>query len=385
MTDTGLEADTVYYYKIAGVNGDGPGDLSSAVSVRTGIAAPQNLTAASVSSSKIHLTWNTVLGAEAYDIYRSDTLDGIHGVIRRVTDHSMSDEGLLPNTFHSYKVAAVIGGRASEASAPAVARTRVAAPQGLNAIALDSSSIHLSCLSVEGAESYNVYRTTLPAKAYRLIGQSMTDTGLEADTLYYYKVAGVNGDGPGDLSSAVSVRTGIAAPQNLAATSLSSSEIGLSWSAVPGTEAYDVYRSDTSDGIHGVIKRVTGTSTSDEGLLPNTLHSYKVAAVIGGRASESSAPAVARTRVAAPDGLSAFALGGEGIWLIWQPVSGAQSYTVYRSLISNGGFEPVGYPTSSRFTDTGLQNGTTYYYFVTASNQWGESAKSSQAFAHTRP
>jgi fibronectin type 3 domain-containing protein len=382
-TDTGLNANTLYFYKIAAVNGAGPGDLSSMASVRTGIAVPQNLVAASVSSSKIFLSWNAVSGAEAYDVYRSDTSDGIHGVIKRVTGTSTSDEGLLPNTRHSYTVAAVIRGMPGEASAPASARTRVAAPQGLNAIALNSSSIRLSCLAVEGAESYNVYRTTFAGKAYRLIGQNMTDTGLEADTVYYYKIAGVNREGPGDLSSAVSIRTGIAAPQNLVAESLSQSKIGLAWCEVLGAEAYDVYRSDTTDGIHGVIKRVTGTSTTDEGLLPNTHHSYKVAAVIEGRVGEASTAAVASTRVAAPKGLTAVAVGSDSIQLAWEAVDGALNYIVYRSLNLKEEFEPVGDLTSTVFTDTGLKRGAIYYYYIKAGNKWGEGSKSDQASAFT--
>jgi hypothetical protein len=74
----------------------------------------------------------------------------------------------------------------------------------------------------------------------------------------------------------------------------------------------------------------------------------------------------------APTGLSATA-GDHQIALIWNAVTGATSYNVYRGATS-GGETPLqsGLPGTS-FTDTGLTNGTTYYYQVTAVNAGGES------------
>ena len=83
----------------------------------------------------------------------------------------------------------------------------------------------------------------------------------------------------------------------------------------------------------------------------------------------------------APTGLSA-AAGNAQATLTWTAVSGATSYNVKRSLTSGGPYANVmtGVTTNS-FTNTGLTNGTQYFYVITALNASGESAISNQASA----
>jgi subtilase family serine protease len=84
----------------------------------------------------------------------------------------------------------------------------------------------------------------------------------------------------------------------------------------------------------------------------------------------------------APTGLSATAGDGQ-VTLTWNGSSGATSYNVYRSL-TKGGEGATAYKkgiTSTSFTDTGLTDGTTYYYTVTAVNSAGESGQSSEVSA----
>jgi hypothetical protein len=70
-------------------------------------------------------------------------------------------------------------------------------------------------------------------------------------------------------------------------------------------------------------------------------------------------------QLAAPASLQATA-GDAQAMLSWPAVPGATGYDVKRSTISGGPYLSVGCPASTSFTDTGLVDGATYYYVVSA-------------------
>ena len=78
--------------------------------------------------------------------------------------------------------------------------------------------------------------------------------------------------------------------------------------------------------------------------------------------------------------------GDRQVLLLWQGVSFATGYNLKRGTISGGPYTPVtnGLAGAS-FTDLGLSNGTTYYYILTATNQFGESAPSPEVSATPVP
>ena len=82
----------------------------------------------------------------------------------------------------------------------------------------------------------------------------------------------------------------------------------------------------------------------------------------------------------APTGLTATA-GNAQVSLSWTASSGATSYNVKRATVSGGSYTTVASPTTTSYANTGLTNGTTYYYVVSAVNGAGESANSSQVSA----
>ncbi len=82
----------------------------------------------------------------------------------------------------------------------------------------------------------------------------------------------------------------------------------------------------------------------------------------------------------APTGFTATA-GNQQVALSWNAVSGAANYHVKRSTTSGSGYAQIASPSTTTYTDTGVTNGTTYYYVVTAVNSAGESGNSAEASA----
>jgi len=81
------------------------------------------------------------------------------------------------------------------------------------------------------------------------------------------------------------------------------------------------------------------------------------------------------------------ALAGDGqVLILWQGVPLATGYNLKRALLSGGPYTPVTNGlVGASFVDSGLSNGTTYYYILTATNQIGESVPSAEVSATPVP
>ncbi len=171
------------------------------------------------------------------------------------------------------------------------------------------------------------------------------------------------------------------APTGLAATA-GNSQITLTWSADSGATGYYVKRSTTTGGPYTQIATQSSTSYADTGLTNGTKYFYVVAAYNSAGSSANSTEVNATPALpppTAPTGLAA-AAGNAQIALTWTASAGATSYHVKRSTTS-GAETQISAPTSNSYTDTGLTNGTKYFYVVSAVNSGGESANSPEASA----
>ena len=103
----------------------------------------------------------------------------------------------------------------------------------------------------------------------------------------------------------------------------------------------------------------------------------------GGDATTSSNSSSSSSSVSVPltpSNISASAVD-KTVALTWTASSNATSYQLKRGTANGGPYTLVATPTATSYTDTPLNNGTTYYYVVSAVNSAGESTNSTQVSA----
>ncbi len=185
----------------------------------------------------------------------------------------------------------------------------------------------------------------------------------------------------GSEVSALATTPLLPAPTNVSATTTGPDQIDLAWNAVAGATGYTILRSTASNGPYTLIaSRLATTSYQDLGLVPDPATGtfyYKVQAENAAGEGATSAQVSAQILPPLPESpeeLIAAPANSGSIALTWTASANAASYTLSRSTAPGGPYGTIAAGlTGTAFTDSGLANGTTYYYIVIAVNAAGDS------------
>ncbi len=276
-----------------------------------------------------------------------------------------------------------------------------------------------------GATSYRVNRAVSKDGPYQTLAEvdattrTYTDTAVEPGVRYYYRVSAVNAHGQtaSNLAIAVPVSDTAGAPaqvRNLVARMdpnphgqhvLGEGRVELTWNHVAGAESY-VVRRGTAPGQYTNEFVTRDNRYVNAGIRPQgaTYYYEVVAQNRHGRGAPSGEASATPERVSRDLSVTRFdawqlpadqqpaglpAVAGDGritlSWLFPRDASGDVSFRVKRSTTPGGPYEQVAeIPPAApnvaapSYTDTGLQNGVTYYYVVQSVDGAGSSPDSEE-------
>lgn len=413
--DEGITPDTEYTYTVTArsktsQDETAASDPASAFTLPATPNVPTNLAVDSTSNSILDLTWtDTNSSPQETGTLVERSPNGSSGWTE-VADEGNNDvafenTGLDSNTQYFYRIRTYIIGNEATAYSNYTSvvdnQTRPDNPTNLAATTIDYQQIDLDW---DGEGSYKIERSTVgdfSGEEIEIISESdilstsaYSDTDLDDDTFYYYKVISFN-DG-GDSADYTSIASDITDlepptdPSNLVATSVSNSRIDLTWldnSNNPQEEAFEIWRSTTSAVAGFSLLATVATDTeaySNTGLDSNNQYWYKVRGYVDSDTdsdltsySDYTNVADNWTRPVDPTDLLLFkSFVIVDVNLIWV---GEGSYRIERSTTGSFSGEEVEVVsesdnlTTSAYIDTSVSANTIYYYRIIAYSDGGDS------------
>ncbi len=389
--DNTVNPNKYYFYKIKAVLRKKESALSQIDSGYAGTlpikpSAPATLSASDNDpSDRIIVTWDGVVGAESYSLYRSQSESGPYSQINSTCNTTrFEDIACNSSRYYFYKVKAVNQTGESDFSAND-SGYRVSMPSGpdypVNLKAISGvSNITISWLPVPGALNYAIYRKGPFDSNYSLLKKEITDqvyedANVSINMFYYYKVSAYfQGEVESRLSDPVQGFVNLypvtpEPPHNVRVLNGKTS-ITISWDPVGYAYYYKVYRSENSDkNFELLIDNCTDLSIIDGAIESKKYYYYKVSSVniLGESFLSNCAEGVIGSSIyvlAIPKNVKSFP-SVSSINLSWDKTTNATFYRIYRSTNYNDDYSLlVDTIKTTTYIDSIIDTNKVYYYKV---------------------
>ncbi len=407
FTDTNLTEATAYAYQISGSNSLGVGTPSITVQAKTKLSKPTNVVAIVASPSQATITWVDHSSSESnFTIEKS--LNGVSdwsyvGMATASTTSVIATGPFAGSTTYYFRVRANSSANGSSdwsLTASATTPAFPTQPKGFTGIANSDTSISLSWADLPNESGYRVEKlinnvwTSLQTLNADVV--SYTQTGLTEGSDHTYRVVAIANGIDSLPSNQLNLWTKLKSPINLAAQPVSGSRIDLSWVDLSDRETgYVIEQSIAGSNtwsVSGTVGQNIPSFQAPGPFLGATTYLFRVHAISYNSSSLDSDTVTLTTPAFpnAPTGLSVKSLTDTTISLAWSLASNITSYRIERQDLLNGSlgiWTPVQSLSSAQnyFVDSGLVEGTTYFYRVIASNTIADSAPSMPLSATTAP
>ena len=350
------------------------------------LGAPTTVTAAA-GNAQATVSWTAPQWDGGYPVtgYTVTASNGA-SVSAAASATSATVTGLANGTSYTFTVTAANSTGSGPASATSNAVTPSAppgAPTGVTATGGNGqATVTWTAPAATGGGAITSYKVAAsPGSAAVTVAGTVTTatvTGLANGTAYTFTViaATVGGSGPASAASnAVTPMTVPGAPTGVTATA-GNGQATVTWTApaLNGGSAVTGYTVTASDGITATAA-ATATSATVKGLANGTAYTFTVTATNAAGASAASAASNAVTPVGPPEApdLTGWTVGNGQVTLDWQaPASdGGEAVTGYTITMEPGGSTHTAAATATSLTVTGLTDGTSYSFSITATNALG--------------
>lgn len=227
--DTTATPGTMYYYYVKAVNTWGTSGYSAvesgfSLAAESGSSSSSGVSPGTIPSNptatqgthpdKVVLSWDTVIDADGYKIYRNTTGTGTFQQINwpQSSGTTYDDTNVEPGTIYYYIVKSTDGGVDSEnsdvfsgyASGASAAYT----PEVPTSVAASdgeySDRVDIYFDAVDGATKYEIYRSedssVMGSKLGSISTNAASDTSVMPGTVYYYRIKACSGDECSDYS-----------------------------------------------------------------------------------------------------------------------------------------------------------------------------------------
>jgi kumamolisin len=401
VPDVSLNADPMTSYAVYAIGQwMGIGGTSASSPLWSAFTALVNQRLASLGKSTLGfpcIPLYTIAGGANYNNDFHDIADGTTNLFYPAVKGYDCSTGL-----GSFNGANLIADLAGQGTAPP---TPPAAPVSLTATAVSSAQINLAWVAGDNTQTSFVVQRKTGAGAFAQVASvsattlSYQDTGLQPSTTYTYEIIAVNASGQSSPSNQASATTQAqaapAAPVNLTAFGVSSSQVNLAWVAGDNTQTAFVIQRKTGANPFAQIAIVGANvlTYQDTGLAASTTYTYEVFATNAGGQSQPSNQASGTTSSgttgppvpAAPVSLTATTISSMQINLAWAAGDNTQTGFVIDRKSGTGAFAQIAQVSAATlaYADQNLQASTTYTYEVFATNAVGQSQASNQASATT--
>ncbi|OGS21566.1 MAG: hypothetical protein A2252_00085 [Elusimicrobia bacterium RIFOXYA2_FULL_39_19] len=347
------------------------------------LSVPTTFVGTTLSAATINWSWinNSSIDELGYKIKTST--DGLIAFLSANTTY-WSELGLLPNTQYTRYCNAynqlVESGNSNSYSKYTFANS----PTGLNSTAIYITSSTIQWTNA-GATRYSVERAAdnngspesyvaIKAWADNITGTTYADTGLSAETTYWYRMKSYNGDQiiNSTPSNEISLLTLPLAPSVFYGSSQSTGSILWQWTDNSNYEKGFRVKTSTDGMIASLIPNAT--NWSEPYLLANTQYTRYVVTFNTTGESNKSASSATFSLASSPTGLISGAVYTTSATISWNNV-GATRYAIERA--PNAGGIPGVWSsiktwadaiTSNNFTDTALSGDTTFWYRIKSYN-----------------